>query len=66
MRLALRPLPGRPFLGLAAAALAIGFVILAGLTAPAEEPTLHVSAKCPGGADKSPLQSEASGAESPA
>jgi hypothetical protein len=56
----------RPVLGFSAAALAIGFVIFAGLTAPREESTLQVSAKCPGGADKSPLQSDGSGAESPA
>ncbi|MEQ1782039.1 MAG: hypothetical protein ABMA14_11810 [Hyphomonadaceae bacterium] len=61
MRLALRPI-----LGISAAAMAVGFVILAGLTAPAEESTLHVSAKCPAGADKSPLQTVTSGAESPA
>lgn len=56
----------RPLFGFSAAAMAIGFVILAGLTAPAEESTLHASAKCPAGADKSPLQTVTSGAESPA
>jgi hypothetical protein len=56
----------RPILGFAAAATAIGFVILAGLTAPAAESGLQASAKCPGWANISPLEPDTTGAESPA
>jgi hypothetical protein len=59
-------LPIRPMVGLSAAATTMGFVILAGVTAPRAEPAMHASAKCPDEAKESPLPAPAPEAKTPA
>jgi hypothetical protein len=59
-------LPVRPIVGVAAAATSMAWVILAGVTSPAAETTMHASAKCSDKAKDSPLVSPVAEAQRPA
>lgn len=55
----------RPLIGFGAALATMGFVVVAGVTAPQAETTLHASAQCPNELAKQKREHEASGAERP-
>lgn len=56
----------RPLVGFGAGLAAMGFVVIAGVTAPQAESALHASAQCPDELAKQKREQEASGAERPA